>query len=119
MYGITMEGNSVLCHIHGFVPYFFIPAPSNMKKDDCHAFKDALNRVVLADMRSNKDMVVQVITVEPCYTEFYYLEAPRPHFGGNSGAGGKNLAEVHGKLGLRNGQCQVHVAYMYQCINEL
>jgi DNA polymerase delta subunit 1 len=89
MYGITMEGNSVLCHIHGFVPYFFIPAPSNMKKDDCHAFKDALNRVVLADMRSNKDMVVQVITVEPCYTEFYYLEAPRPHFGGNSGAGGK------------------------------
>ena len=112
MYGITMEGNSVLCHIHGFVPYFFIPAPSNMKKDDCHAFKDALNRVVLADMRSNKDMVVQVITVEPCYTEFYYLEAPRPDFGGNSGAGGKNLGEVHGKLGLRNGQCQVHVAYM-------
>lgn len=61
MYGITMEGNSVLCHIHGFVPYFFIPAPSNMKKDDCHAFKDALNRVVLADMRSNKDMVVQAV----------------------------------------------------------
>ena len=60
MYGITMQGNSLVCHIHGFVPYFFVPAPMNMKKDDCHAFKDALNKAVLQDMRSNKDNVVQV-----------------------------------------------------------
>lgn len=60
MYGITMEGNSVLCHIHGFVPYFFVPAPSNMMKDDCHAFQDSLNKAVLQDMRSNKDNISQV-----------------------------------------------------------
>ena len=73
MYGITMEGNSVLCHIHGFVPYFFVPAPSNMKKDECHAFKDALNAAVLADMRSNKDNVVQVM-----FSAIEYRDYDRP-----------------------------------------
>ncbi|XP_046862075.1 DNA polymerase delta catalytic subunit-like [Xenia sp. Carnegie-2017] len=61
MYGITMEGNSVLCHVHGFVPYFFVPAPLHMKRDDCHLFKDALNKAVLKDMRSNKDNVTQAV----------------------------------------------------------
>ena len=63
MYGITMEGNSVLCHIHGFVPYFFVPAPPTMKKDECHAFQDALNKAVLMDMRSNRENISQVYDV--------------------------------------------------------
>lgn len=27
LYGVTEEGHSVFAHIHGFVPYFYIPCP--------------------------------------------------------------------------------------------
>lgn len=27
LYGVTEEGHSVFTHVHGFVPYFFIPCP--------------------------------------------------------------------------------------------
>ncbi|TMS15409.1 DNA polymerase delta catalytic subunit [Larimichthys crocea] len=30
MFGVTDSGNSVCCHIHGFAPYFYVPAPSDM-----------------------------------------------------------------------------------------
>ena len=39
MFGITMEGHSVLAHIHGFLPYFFVPAQPGFKEDDCGKFK--------------------------------------------------------------------------------
>jgi hypothetical protein len=39
MYGVTMEGNSICCHVHGFSPYFFVSAPSNFANSDCHPFK--------------------------------------------------------------------------------
>ena len=63
MYGVTMEGNSVLCHIHGFVPYFYVPAPHGFKHSHCSAFQNALNKAVLNDMRSNKDNVTNVSAV--------------------------------------------------------
>lgn len=39
MFGVTAEGNSVCCHIHGFSPYFFVSLPSNFKESDCQPFK--------------------------------------------------------------------------------
>ena len=39
MFGITAEGNSVVAHIHGFSPYFFVPAQSGFKREHCEAFK--------------------------------------------------------------------------------
>ena len=60
MYGVTNEGNSVLCHVHGFVPYLFVQAPSNFASQDCAVFQSHLNQAVLADMRSNRDNVSQV-----------------------------------------------------------
>lgn len=62
MYGVTMEGNSVLCHIHGFVPYFYIPAPPGFDHSYCSEFLDELDKVVLNDMRSNKDNISHVST---------------------------------------------------------
>ena len=59
-YGVTMEGNSVLCHVHGFLPYFYVPAPQNFSPDHCENFRADLNKVVLFDMRSNKDNVTTV-----------------------------------------------------------
>lgn len=31
VYGVTEQGHSVFAHIHGFVPYFYIPAPAGFK----------------------------------------------------------------------------------------
>ena len=31
MFGLTMEGHSVLCHIHGFLPYFYVQAMKGFK----------------------------------------------------------------------------------------
>lgn len=31
MYGVTEQGHSVFTHIHGFVPYFYIPAPAGFE----------------------------------------------------------------------------------------
>ncbi|PIK45708.1 putative DNA polymerase delta catalytic subunit [Apostichopus japonicus] len=61
MFGISQAGNSILCHIHGFMPYFYVPAPQDFKREHCGQFRDALNKAVLADMRSNKDNLTQSV----------------------------------------------------------
>ncbi|TPX37785.1 DNA-directed DNA polymerase [Synchytrium endobioticum] len=42
MYGVTMAGNSVLAHVHGFFPYFYCPAPRNFDSSHLDSFKTAL-----------------------------------------------------------------------------
>lgn len=39
MFGVTSQGNSVCCHIHGFSPYLFVSLPSTFKESDCQPFK--------------------------------------------------------------------------------
>ncbi|BEI82815.1 hypothetical protein CcaverHIS002_0306830 [Cutaneotrichosporon cavernicola] len=46
LFGITNAGNSVLAHVHGFRPYFYVAAPSGFLPADCQAFKDTLNASV-------------------------------------------------------------------------
>uniref|UniRef100_A0A8D3CB82 DNA polymerase n=1 Tax=Scophthalmus maximus TaxID=52904 RepID=A0A8D3CB82_SCOMX len=73
MFGVTDGGNSVCCHIHGFAPYFYVPAPSGFKSDYLGEFKRELNSVVLKDMRSNKDNVsVTVLAVDITHKESMY-----------------------------------------------
>jgi DNA polymerase delta subunit 1 len=68
MYGVTMEGNSVCAHIHGFLPYFYVPAPSeSFANEDCDRLRHLLNDAVLGDMRSNKDGITQAVyAIELC-----------------------------------------------------
>lgn len=42
MYGVTLNGNSVLAHIHGFAPYFFVPAQQGFKREHCEQFRVTL-----------------------------------------------------------------------------
>lgn len=70
-YGVTMEGNSVLCHVHGFLPYFYVPAPPNFSPDECEKFRSELDKIVLADMRSNKDNVTSVSVQISFYIYFF------------------------------------------------
>ncbi|XP_072172406.1 DNA polymerase delta catalytic subunit-like [Diadema setosum] len=61
MFGVTEAGNSVMCHIHGFSPYFYVPAPPNFNPEHCSNFRRGLNDAILADMRSNKDNITQAV----------------------------------------------------------
>lgn len=61
MFGVTMGGNSVCCHVHGFTPYFYIGAPTGFDHNHCYPFKTALDKAVLADMRSNKENLQEAV----------------------------------------------------------
>ncbi|KAI0084485.1 DNA polymerase family B-domain-containing protein [Irpex rosettiformis] len=45
MYGVTEAGNSVLMHVKGFLPYFYVATPRGFMSDDCGPLKDYLNRL--------------------------------------------------------------------------
>jgi DNA polymerase delta subunit 1 len=51
LYGVTKEGYSVLCHVRGFVPYFYVEMPQGMDKNDLTWFKE-----FLAQQLQNKGM---------------------------------------------------------------
>merc|ERR1719186_339659 len=53
MFGVTKDGNSVCCHVHGFHPYIYLPAPEGFDKDKLALFRKTLNSVLIADMKSN------------------------------------------------------------------
>nr|XP_031849100.1 DNA polymerase delta catalytic subunit isoform X1 [Nomia melanderi] len=73
MYGITELGNSVCCHVHGFCPYLYVSAPNNFTEAHCKPFKDALDKAVLKDMRSNPDNVqAAILAVERVYRQNMY-----------------------------------------------
>lgn len=73
MFGITAEGNSVCCHVHGFAPYFYVPAQTGFKEEHLSDFKKELNNAVIKDMRSNKESISQaVLAVDICMKENIY-----------------------------------------------
>jgi DNA polymerase delta subunit 1 len=61
MYGVTMEGNSVCAHVHGFLPYLYVQAPPNFNKTHLSAFQKSLDIIVMKDMKSNKENVQEII----------------------------------------------------------
>lgn len=73
MFGVTAEGNSVCCHVHGFAPYFYVPAQTGFKEEHLSDFKKELNNAVIKDMRSNKESISQaVLAVDICMKENIY-----------------------------------------------
>ncbi|KAG9342853.1 hypothetical protein JZ751_015060 [Albula glossodonta] len=73
MFGVTDRGNSVCCHIHGFTPYFYIPAPAGFSSCHLSDFQNELNTAVLNSMRSNKDnLSVAVLAVDITRKESIY-----------------------------------------------
>lgn len=61
VFGVTMDGNSVCCHVHGFAPYFYIGAPAGFDHTHCHPFKEALDKIVIGDMRSNRENLQEAV----------------------------------------------------------
>ncbi|ORX91873.1 hypothetical protein K493DRAFT_325449 [Basidiobolus meristosporus CBS 931.73] len=42
LFGVTEKGNSITCHVRGFFPYFYIPAPQGFTESHIPEFKMAL-----------------------------------------------------------------------------
>lgn len=61
MYGVTMDGNSVCAHVHGFTPYLYVQAPANFEKSHLPEFKKKLDAVVMKDLKANKENVQEAI----------------------------------------------------------
>lgn len=65
MYGVTDDGHSVLAHVHGFLPHFYVPAPSDTFSDeDCATFHSALDAAVRSDIRGGQGLAKAVLAVE-------------------------------------------------------
>lgn len=61
MYGVTEEGNSVLAHIHGFLPYFYVPCPEGF--EDARVFGESLE-LQLAQAGAREKVNRHVVDVE-------------------------------------------------------
>ncbi|KAF8630753.1 hypothetical protein AX17_005348, partial [Amanita inopinata Kibby_2008] len=46
LYGVTEAGHSVVAHITGFLPYFYLGAPRGFSEDDLAPFRTELNNVL-------------------------------------------------------------------------
>ncbi|KAL4183669.1 hypothetical protein AMTRI_Chr11g156270 [Amborella trichopoda] len=54
IFGVTKEGHSVCCHVHGFQPYFYISCPDGMGPDDISRFHQILEGRMRDANRSSK-----------------------------------------------------------------
>jgi DNA polymerase delta subunit 1 len=43
LYGVNASGNSVLAHVHGYRPYFYVKAPPGFDPSVCEEFRNLLN----------------------------------------------------------------------------
>ncbi|VDN97005.1 unnamed protein product [Rodentolepis nana] len=69
VYGVTESGNSVVAHVHGFMPYFYVAAPQGFSKSHLAEFRKQLNLVLLKELKGNQaegiqDLVLKVDLVE-------------------------------------------------------
>ncbi|XP_058089815.1 DNA polymerase delta catalytic subunit isoform X2 [Magnolia sinica] len=54
MFGVTKEGHSVCCHVHGFEPYFYISCLPGMDPDDISRFHQILEGRMREANRNSK-----------------------------------------------------------------
>ena len=43
LFGVTPEQNSVTCHVHGFLPYFYVQCPSSVNESNLTEFHKRLD----------------------------------------------------------------------------
>jgi DNA polymerase delta subunit 1 len=80
MFGVNMDGNSVCVFVHGFVPYFYVEAPTpTFSPDDCNNLAETLN-VALAgrDKSRNSKSVLKVEIVQKQTILYYQPQKSRP-----------------------------------------
>ena len=63
-YGVTQKGHSVLAHIHGFTPYFWVAAPPGLREEHLNQFRLEVNDEVKSRVRKDMECSEYVLTVE-------------------------------------------------------
>ncbi|XP_057617098.1 DNA polymerase delta catalytic subunit [Chionomys nivalis] len=81
-FGVTDEGFSVCCHIHGFAPYFYTPAPPGFGAEHLSDLQRELNTAISRDQRGGKELSgPAVLAIELCSRESmfgYHGQGPSP-----------------------------------------
>ncbi|KAK4538200.1 hypothetical protein CDCA_CDCA16G4225 [Cyanidium caldarium] len=79
VYGVTGEGHSVLCRVHGFLPYFYVAAPADWDESVLESFREALESTMAKfagdERHGAADAVVGVSLVERRSVLYYRPEA--------------------------------------------
>ncbi|KAF4695523.1 DNA-directed DNA polymerase delta [Perkinsus olseni] len=60
MFGVTAAGNSLMCHIHGFLPYFYCPRPDQTV--DCERFQARLESALRGSQTASGTRCKQLVT---------------------------------------------------------
>ncbi|KAJ8765388.1 hypothetical protein K2173_012085 [Erythroxylum novogranatense] len=77
IFGVTKEGNSVCCHVHGFEPYFYISCPPGMGPDDISRFHQILEgRMREVNRNSKAPKFVLRIELVQKRSIMYYQQQP-------------------------------------------
>lgn len=78
-------GNSVMCHVLGFLPYFYIPAPIGFQRDQLQPLQVALEVFLLKRTQlifrepSLEDNLAYITLKSPCERIFGDTTAIRKH----------------------------------------
>nr|QZX63221.1 DNA polymerase delta subunit 1 [Halisarca dujardinii] len=79
MFGVTEEGHSVLAHVHGFLPYFYVPAPSDsFSDDDCESFRTTLSQALALDSKGAQNAVLAVEIESKCSVYNFHFNKMHP-----------------------------------------
>ncbi|PUZ44005.1 hypothetical protein GQ55_8G053400 [Panicum hallii var. hallii] len=73
IFGVTREGHSICCQVHGFEPYFYIGCPSGMGPDDISRFHQTLEgRMKESNRSSNVPRFVKRVELLQKQTIMHY-----------------------------------------------
>ncbi|KAL8473507.1 hypothetical protein ACS0TY_030371 [Phlomoides rotata] len=81
IFGVTKDGHSVCCHVHGFEPYFYISCPPGMGPDDISRFHQILEgRMREANRNSKVPKFVRCIELVQRRSIMYYQQQSSQSF---------------------------------------
>lgn len=63
LYGVTAEGNSVLMHVHGVLPYFYVACPDSFDESRCGEVRKALDAALSQRDRDGSE-VTRIVGVQ-------------------------------------------------------
>ncbi|KAH9310163.1 hypothetical protein KI387_038074 [Taxus chinensis] len=80
IFGVTQEGYSVCCHVHGFQPYFYISCFDGMSPDDIPRFQQVLEARMREANRNSKvpKFITKIEMVQKRSIMYYQEQQSRP-----------------------------------------
>ncbi|KAG0586012.1 hypothetical protein M758_2G055400 [Ceratodon purpureus] len=79
MFGVTQEGNSVCCNVHGFEPYFYVSCLDGIEPDDVPRFRSTLEARMRESNRNSKsqNFITKIEIVQKRSVMYYQVQKAR------------------------------------------